>query len=189
MPIKKWTLLSKTDVSPSSWFPIENRVYRMPNGQIVDDFTITTLADVSLIIPITTDGQIVMARQYKPGVDDILLQFPGGRTEPHHRDLTQTAQEELHEELGISVESDQLTQFAQLTGFSTKATEIVYFFVAENCEVNSHQRLDQTEEIEPVFLSPAEVDQKIANQEIWCAPTVAGWFMAKQKFPALFSGS
>jgi len=44
----KWKLLSAKDVSPSKWFTIEERTYELPDGRIVDDFTVTTLANVSL---------------------------------------------------------------------------------------------------------------------------------------------
>lgn len=29
MSIKKWKLISKKDVSPSKWFPIEQRIYEL----------------------------------------------------------------------------------------------------------------------------------------------------------------
>lgn len=182
MPPKKWKLLSKKDVSPSKWFPIEERTYELPNGTIIDDFTVTTLADVSLIIPVTKDKKIVLANQYKPGIDEVILQFPEGRLESKHTDFTELAQHELEEEMGIRVELDQLTQFAKLSSFSTKASEIVYFYLAKECEFNSQQNLDVTEEIEHVIVEPKELDALIESNEVWCAQTIAGWELAKKQF-------
>ena len=71
MSIQKWKLLSAKDVSPSTWFPIEARTYQLPNGKIIEDFTVTTLADVAMIIPMTTEGKLVLVNQYKPGVDAV----------------------------------------------------------------------------------------------------------------------
>lgn len=183
MTPKKWKLLSKKDVSPSKWFPIEERTYEMPNGKIVNDFTITTLADVSMIIPITKDKKVVLVNQYKPGIDEVLMQFPAGRIEASHMNMDETAQHELEEETGIRVKLEQLTHFAKATGFSTKATEIVYYYLAKNCEFNSQQHLDTTEAIEVVSLSFYEMDELILNNKIWCAQTIAGWELAKKKFP------
>lgn len=187
MSLKKWKLLSVRDVSPSKWFPIESRVYELPNGTIVDDFTVTTLADVAMIIPVTQDQKVVLVRQFKPGIGEILLQFPAGRTEKHHSNMINTAQHELEEEVGIKVEEAQLHFFAKLHAFSTKATEVIHFFLAENCELNSQQKLDDTEEIEIVQLTFAEVDEKIMNGELWDAEAIAGWEIAKKKFPKIFS--
>lgn len=187
MQIKKWQLVSKKDVSPSKWFPIEERVYKMPSGKIVDDFTVTTLADVAMIVPITKDKKVVLANQYKPGTDAVMMQFPAGRIEKNHKSMDETAQHELEEEVGIKVGLNQLTQFAKLSGFSTKATEIVYCYLAVDCEFNSQQHFDPTEEIEVKILDFEELDQLIANGTIFCAQTIAEWELAKKKFPKIFS--
>lgn len=183
MSLQKWQLLSSQDVSPSKWFPIENRKYQLPNGKIIDDFTVTTIADVAMIIPITTDKKVVLVRQYKPGVDDLFIQFPAGRLEPKHTDLTQLAQHELEEETGIKVNLDQLTQFSRFSGFSTKGSELVYFYLARDCQFNSTQNFDPTEDVEVLTLTFSQLDDMIVSNQIYCAQTIAGWYLAKQKFP------
>jgi|SRR5579859_476108 len=183
MSPQKWKLLSKKDVSPSKWFPIESRTYELPNGKIVEDFTVTTLGDVAMVIPITVDHKVVLVNQFKPGIGDILLQFPAGRIESHHQNISQTAQHELEEEVGIKVEESQLHFLAKVHAFSTKASEVVHLFLAEDCEFNSTQHLDSNEDIEVVQLSFAEMDEKILNGQIWDAEAIAGWELAKKKFP------
>ena len=186
MQLKKWKLLSKKDVSPSKWFPIEERVYELPNGKIVDDFTVTTLSDVAMIVPITKDKKVVLANQYKPGVDEVMMQFPAGRIEKEHANMDATAQHELEEETGIKVELNQLTQFAKLSGFSTKATEMVYAYLATDCEFNSEQNFDPTENIEVKTFTFEEFDKLVEDNTIFCAQTIACWELAKKKFPGLF---
>jgi len=186
MSLKKWKLLSSKDVSPSKWFPIESRTYELPDGRIVDDFTITTLADVAMIIPITTDKKVILVKQFKPGIGDILIQFPAGRFEKNHTNMLATAQHELEEEVGIKVTESQLTQFTKMHASSTKATEVIHFFIAENCRFNSTQHLDENEEIEVMQVSFFQMDEKILSGEIWDAEAIAGWELAKKKFPHLF---
>lgn len=186
MKIKKWKLLSKKDVSPSKWFPIENRVYELPNGKIVDDFTVTTLPDVAMIVPITKDNKVVLVKQYKPGIDEVMMQFPAGRIEKEHANMDETARHELEEETGIKVELDQLNKFARFSGFSTKATEIVYAYLAFDCKFNSKQNFDPTEDIEIKNFTISEMDKLIENNTIFCAQTIACWELAKKKFPQLF---
>lgn len=178
--IKKWKLLSKKDVSPSPWFPIEEREYELPDGRVVDDFTVTTLPDVAMIIPILKNGKVVMIRQYKPGIDEISLEFPAGRIEPEHKGITETAMAELEEEIGIKVKIEELKELGKLTGFPTKATEVVYTFLVTGCEFNSEQKLDETEEIEVLEFSPKEIDKMIEKREIWNALAIAGWTLYKK---------
>jgi 8-oxo-dGTP pyrophosphatase MutT (NUDIX family) len=187
MTPQKWKLLSVKDVSPSKWFPIESRTYQLPDGRIVDDFTVTTLADVAMILPITKDKKTVWVNQFKPGIGDILIQLPAGRTEKHHTSITQTALHELEEEVGIKATESQLHFIAKVHAFSTKATEAVHLFIAENCEFNSQQNLDINEDIEILQLSCDEVEEKITNGQIWDAEAIAAWELAKRKFPELIA--
>lgn len=185
--MQKWKLLSKRDISPHKWFPIEMRAYELPNGKVVDDFSVSTLPDVAMIVAITTDRKVVLVQQFKPGAGDIFLQFPAGRTEPHHTDMLETAQHELEEETGIHVEKNRLQPFAKLNGFSTKATECLYYYFVTNVTINSKQKLDDTELIEIVLLTFSEMEEYILSGKIWCAETVAGWELAKKHFPTFFS--
>ncbi len=163
------------------------RTYRLPNGNIIDDFSVTTIADVSMIVPITKDHKVVLVRQFKPGVDEVLLEFPAGRIEAHHNNFADLAQRELEEETGIHVEKDELVEFAVLGGFTTKGSERVHFFLARDCEFNSHQYVDINEEIEVVTIPFEKMDTMISSGEVWATQTIAGWSIARMKFPDVFS--
>lgn len=182
MSLKKWKLVSVKDISPHAWFPLEMRTYELPGGRIVDDFSVTTLADVSMIVPITKKGEVVLIKQFKPGAGDLVIQFPAGRIEPHHGDMLETAVHELEEETGIKVSKKSLKHFYKFSGFTTKATEMVHLFFVNNCEFNSKQNLDLNENIEVIVASPKKLDKMIDSGEIVCAQTIAAWSLAKNKF-------
>lgn len=179
--LNKWKLISKKDVSPSSWFPIERRTYQLPNGKIIEDFTVSPIPDVAMVVAITKDQKIVLVKQYKPGADEIMYQFPAGRIEKKHVDLQELAQHELEEEAGIKVNKEDLQYLGRFTGFSTKSSEMVNMFLVVDCEFNSSQHLDETEEIEIYTFSFDEIDRMIETNKIICAQTVAGWVLAKGK--------
>jgi len=183
--LKPWKLLKSKDVSPSKWFPIENRVYELPDGRIVDDFTVTTIADVAMIVPITIDNKVVFVRQFKPGFGDIIIEFPAGRIEDGHADLKETATHELEEETGIH--TINLEHFTTIAGFTTKGTEKIYCFLAQGIEFNSKQNLDDNEEIEVLTLTFDEVESMIKSGEIPTAITIAAWEIAKKKFPDIIT--
>lgn len=180
MNLKKWNLLNTIDVSPSKWFPIERRTYQLPSGKIVDDFLVTTLSDVAMIVAVTPEEKVVFVRQYKPGYDDLILEFPAGRMENNHTDIEETAKHELEEETGIRVE--KLEQFGVFAGFVTKATEKVYCFFVENVQFNSQQNLDENEEIQVVTYSYEEIEDLIKNNKLNAAITVAAWDLAKRRY-------
>lgn len=70
----------------------------------------------------------------------------------------------------------------KFSGFVTKATEKVFCYLVENASFNSQQNLDETEDIEVVTLSYAQVEQLIEENKINAAITVATWDLAKRKF-------
>jgi ADP-ribose pyrophosphatase len=181
--LKKWELLNTEDVSPSKYFPLEKRTYRRPDGVVIDDFYVTTLADSVHVIPITKDKKVVMIRMYKQGTDEFMIQFPAGRFEGKHMDLEDAAVKELEEEAGIKITKDQLIKMNDHGLMTTKATEVVRLFLVTGVEINSNQILDENEEIEVLVLTPEEVDQMILNGEIWCSPTIANWYLLKTQHP------
>lgn len=186
MSPKKWQLISAKDVSPSKWFPIEERTYRLPNGKIVDDFTVTTLADGAMIVPITKDRKVVLVEQFKPGVGEVILQFPAGRKESTHKDFVETACHELEEETGIRVPQSNFIYFAKLNGFNTKASKVVYVYFVKDVEHNARQKLDLTEDIEVVTIDFQTMDTYIFDGTIWDSQTIAAWELAKKHFPEVF---
>ncbi|MGD9129188.1 MAG: NUDIX hydrolase [Candidatus Woesebacteria bacterium] len=180
--LKKWKLLTAEDISPSKYFPLEKRKYQLPNGSVIDNFYITTLADSIHIVPITKDGKVVMIRMYKQGVDDIIIQFPAGRFErDKHQTEKSCAVQELEEETGIKVSQDKLEFIRKFALMTTKATEQAHLYLVRDIEFNSKQKLDDTEEIEVLVLSPKEVDQLIEDGKIWDAPTITDWYFVKQR--------
>lgn len=48
--MKSWKVLKETDVSPSKWFPVKQHQVELPNGNIVEDYFITTLDNVGMIL-------------------------------------------------------------------------------------------------------------------------------------------
>ncbi len=185
--LKKWQLLETKDVSPSKWFPLEKRKYQTSDGKIVENFYVCTLADSAHVIPITVEGKVVMIRMYKPGVDDIVIQFPAGRFEAKHTDMSHVAMMELEEETGIKVESKDLIPLGKFAVMTTKSSEYAHAYIAKNVVFTPtlKQKLDDTEEIEVILLSPQEIDEMILKGEIAEGLTIADWYLLKTKFPEL----
>lgn len=181
--VKAWKLISKKDVSVGRWFPLEERTYELPDGRIIDDFTVTILSDVSMVIPFTPEGKVIMCHQFKPGADELTYEFPGGRIEDRHADFEAVAKAELVEETGIV--ADQVYFFGETVTFPTKASERVKNYYVLNAVVSREPEFDETENIELVYFTPSEIDEKIRAGEINTAPSLSAWLQLKLKHPEL----
>ncbi len=185
MSLSKWKLLSKQDISVTPWFPMENRTYELPNGKIIDDFSVTTIANVAMVVPVSPENKILVVHQFKPGVDELTLEFPAGRLEGRHKDILELAHEELLEETGgVAGEWHEL---GSVWPMPTKGTEEVYCFLATGVKISSKQHLDITEEIEVLSFTPAEIDDLILTGKLKGASSICAWTLAKAKFPQIFA--
>jgi len=140
-----------------------------------------------MVVPITKDKKVVLVNQYKPGLDEVVLEFPAGRIEPEDTDIAVRGAHELEEEAGIHVDPKQLHKLAVLATFPTKGTEKLHIYLAYDVEFNSSQKLDVTEDIEVVSFTFEEFENAIMTGQVWNAVTIASWQLAKMKFPQIVS--
>jgi 8-oxo-dGTP pyrophosphatase MutT (NUDIX family) len=151
---------------------------KLPAGQIMDDYFISKLGDVSMVIPVTEENEFVMVRQYKHGIQEITLEFPAGVVEEGEDPLS-TAYAELEQETGIV--ADNMVLLGELRTLPTKNLSRFYGFISRNVKITKDQDLDISEEIEIVKLSMKEVEEKIISGEINCSDTVALYALYRLK--------
>ena len=106
-------------------------------------------SDVVCVVPITTDGQLILVEQFRPPLDKFVVELPAGLvgdlTDQPDETLQQAAERELLEETGY-VASDwcEVVTAASSAGLTD---EVVTFFLARNLERKTAGGGDETEEI------------------------------------------
>lgn len=73
-----------------------------PDGAFEDDYYYLDISSCVNVIPITADNQVVLIRQYRHGINDLTLEFPGGLIDKKENDPQATALRELSEETGYA---------------------------------------------------------------------------------------
>lgn len=180
-----WQVLEENDVSPSKWFPILQHKVKLPDGTIVDDYFFSPIGNVVMILPVTREGNFILVKQYKHGLQDIFIELPGGMQQKG-KSIGASAIAELEEETGIKVTEDMLIPLGKIANNPTKTNQITYGFLVKNAEFNSTQRLDSTEQIELLSISPIETINLIKDGTIRTSDTVALIFRAYLDHPELF---
>jgi len=99
--------------------------------------------DTALIIPITKEGKIILAKQEQPGKKPF-IGLVGGRVDEGEKPL-EAAKRELLEETGYKAKEWLLFDALQPV---SKIEWALYFFIAKGCHKVANQTLDGAEKID-----------------------------------------
>ncbi|WP_232336460.1 NUDIX hydrolase [Mucilaginibacter aquatilis] len=183
--IKKWKVLEEADVSPSPWFPMLKHKVELANGLIVDDYFFSPLGDVVQVLALTPKHEVILVRQYKHALGEILLELPGGMQQKD-KSLIQSALNELEEEVGVKAEASQLISLGKIANNPTKTKQITYGYIMFDAEFNSTQKLDVTENIEVLTMPAPEVLRRVKDGEIWVTDSMNFILKAALRYPEIF---
>ena len=126
------------------------------------------------ILPILSDGRIVLIRQQRIAVEEILIELPAGTIEPGEEPIV-TARRELMEETGFRAgELVPALKFYTSPGF---VKEEMRLFKATKLTAGP-TALDDDEKIEPLLLDLSQAMKMIFSGEIKDAKTIIGllWY-------------
>ncbi len=155
--------LSSKYISKHQYFTAREDSYETPTGKIVDPYFVVELPISACAVAITTENEIVLVKQFRFPVNEILLELPGGfvdENEPKEKAIAR----ELLEETGYSFSTIiHLGKTYANPGVLDNATHL--FLCTGGLKI-TEQSLDENEEIEIVLKSVEEVKQLISNGEI-----------------------
>ena len=155
------------------WMPILREKVELPNGKIVDDFYLWNEGDIVICIPIFSNKDVLVVRQYRHGYGDFSVEFPAGAINANETP-EQAVVRELKEETGHS--PDKLNLLCKLKTSPGKMRGFTYIYTAEVRENSVEKMLDETEDIESFKVVSGEIHQLILSGDIVDPRIIAGWY-------------
>jgi len=140
MSIKPWKVLETSYFRPR--FRIDK--CELTNGNLLDA-TIFEFRSWASVLALTKNGEVVLVKQYRHGICDVLWEFPGGVVEDGE-DPMEGAKRELLEETGYAATT--LIPVGRLYPNPALQTNALYCFLALDVEKVGEQNLDAGEDIE-----------------------------------------
>jgi ADP-ribose pyrophosphatase len=148
--IKPWKLLSEELYPGLNYRKIAKRIYELPNGQ-QHIFDIILNREVSIAIAITAGNKIVIAEQYRPGLDKVLMELPAGVVDEGETP-EQAVRRELLEETGYAGDFEYVGPAYR----DAYATVVLHTFVVKNAHKIQDPHLEPDEFIETKELTIEE---------------------------------
>ena len=129
------------------------------------------------VVALTEDRHVVMVRQYRAAVDDVVLEIPAGKRDVVDEPPEMTARRELAEEVGLhAAELTLLARFHNSIGFCDE--ESFVFLGTGLTEAPLDRQGIEESHMEIVEVELAATPAMIASGEITDAKTVIGLTLA-----------
>lgn len=124
------------------------------------EFVVLTCPDWVNVVPITTDGKMVLIRQFRQGAQRVEVEIPGGMVDPGESP-DQAAARELREETGYR--AVELEFLGKVNPNPALFTNTCHTFLAMGVELDGPLRLDDAEQIEVFLEEPGRVMEMVAQ--------------------------
>ena len=176
-----WKTLSAHQVIDTPFLKVRCEQVALPGGLIIPDYYIIENRGWVGIVPFTEDGHFELNKQYKHGIGLEVIEFPAGVIDEHENDPVETAHRELMEETGYSVEQDHLELLAHMLANPTGAVTRIWWYLARKVRKTSVQKVDPTEEIENMLVTPRELLAMIHSGEFAVQGQISAAYMALER--------
>lgn len=172
MPERSWTLLNSRTISDYKIIRLREDQYRFEPSGVESPFVVCESADWVLVIAVTTEGQVVLIRQFRHGVRQVVLEIPGGVLDPGESPEVAAARE-LREETGYVAE--RVRYIGRMMPNPAINTAWQHVVLAEGCRQSAVQKFDPFEQIEVELHPLAGVSQMIRDGRIAHALVIASF--------------
>lgn len=116
------------------------------------------------VIPITTDGKIILVEQYRHGSDTIELEVPGGVMDKTDKSPIETGCRELKEETGYEGENAQI--IGKVFPNPAIMSNSTYTVLVENCRLVCDVNFDSGEDLITHLVDPSDVPKLVREGKI-----------------------
>ena len=154
-------------------FTVAVETITLPKGQLLNAEIVRHAPSV-VIIPITSEGDVILVRQYRHAIGRWLWELPAGSLDPGE-EAEKAAIRECHEEIHlIPGKVERLGAFFPTPGYCDE--EMIFFKATALREprANEEAHADEDEDIEPKAFPLDDLRRMIESGEIIDLKTVAG---------------
>ena len=176
MALRPWKHLSESIVLKNAWWTYKRNQFELPSGKPGEYHYVHTNGS-SMVVPILSDGKVLMVNQYRYLCRRNSLEFPCGSVKDEAT-YDETARLELVEETGFA--AGRILFVGEFNPYNGVTDEMCHVYVARDLQ-HVGGTPDETEEFELVQMESRDIEKAIVQGEIWDGMSIAAWMIVKSR--------
>ncbi len=169
-----WRLINQRTLVQDPWLTVYENDYELPDGSRLGGFHALEERDGVMIMALTEGREVLLVRQYRPGVDGFVYELPAGFLEAGETDILERAKTELREETGYV--TDTWRSIGTIHDAPSRMKKTSHCFLALNARKATEQDDDPTEFVSYESIPLTTVQRMITDGKITSAVTIATVF-------------
>lgn len=161
--VDHWEELHSAEAFHNRWLHVTLDTVRLPDGLTYEYTTIRREVEGVGVIGFNAQGQVLLQREYRHPVNQVIWQVPGGLTSPGE-DRAVCAARELREETGYEAES--LEYLGSFWDNPAMGNAINHLFLGRNLQMASSTARDPSEFVSNHWVSLDWVKQAVTDGTI-----------------------
>lgn len=161
--LSHWKIHKSESILSTPWFEIKRDRCQTPEGVIVPEYYTWVKRDCVIVFPVTEDNHVLLIKQYRHGVQQICIDYPGGTIE-EGQSVFEAAQSELLEETKYS--SRDFTAIGSFLMDSSYSNQKAHFVMALKC--TNAQSNPNPQEMTEVLKIPIADISRFAEANVDC---------------------
>lgn len=172
--MNKWILQHREVLFSNEYIELIKDSAVASNNLVIPDYYSINTRHAVIVVALDKDLNIVLKREYRHPLNDILIELPAGTIEEDESDGLSVAKRELKEETGYI--SNDWTYLGTYVESPSKTNTEISLYLAQNSTKASEQSLDESEDIEVLIVPFNEAVEMCMNNTIRVNSSISGIF-------------
>ena len=159
-----WKQLSSEYLIKDTWATVRADSCLRQDGKVLEPYYVYEFPDWVTAFAITTEGKVIVERQYRYALNATHFEMPGGCVDASDATLEDAIKRELLEETGYAFEHYEY--IGNTSANPSTNSNLMHFFIATGGKKIAEQQFDEGEDIEVYFMTIEEVIELVKTNQI-----------------------
>lgn len=159
-----WKILESEYLFNEPWLTVRKDICETPTGNIINPYYVYEFPTWVSALALTEDQQVVMVNQYRHGIQETIIEIPGGCVDDTDANHQEAIARELLEETGYSFKD--YYYLGKVCANPSTNTNYIHMFLATGGVKTAEQVLDPNEEIEVELISLEDLNKLVKENKI-----------------------